>query len=378
MAGLVRPSLLAVAAGTAAVLPGFLVGSTALQIRSDLGSSVEAVAAGVTVFFFAGVVGAGPGGRLSERTGALPAMRSGILVTALCLLLAALVAHSLLVLLLLLALAGLANAIVQPAINLFMADQVPPERQGLAFGIKQSGIPGAVLLSGLALPALAIPLGWRPTFAICALVPLAVALVLRRSAGSLRPPAERERPPRPTARLVLIAVGAALGSAGPCALSAYLVASAVDTGIAEGAAGLLAAVGSVVALGVRLTVGARADRLGDYGFGMVVVLLTAGCAGFLLLATGAVVPFVAGALVAFGLGWGWPGLFNMAVVHQHRDAPAAATGISQTGIYVGAAGGPLAFGALSSLGGYGLAWIVTAALILLSAATFSVVRIEDV
>ena len=67
---------------------------------------------------------------------------------------AALVAHSLVVLLLLLALAGVANSIVQPAINLFMADQVPPDRQGLAFGIKQSGIPGAVLLSGLALPVL--------------------------------------------------------------------------------------------------------------------------------------------------------------------------------------------------------------------------------
>ena len=36
------------------------------------------------------------------------------------------------------------------------------DRQGLAFGIKQSAIPAAVLISGLALPVLAIPLGWRP------------------------------------------------------------------------------------------------------------------------------------------------------------------------------------------------------------------------
>ena len=52
----------------------------------------------------------------------------------------------------LLAVAGLANAVNQPAINLFMADQVPLDRQGLAFGIKQSAIPGAILVSGLALP----------------------------------------------------------------------------------------------------------------------------------------------------------------------------------------------------------------------------------
>ena len=135
------------------MLPGFLVGALALQIRGDLDASVEAVAAGVSVFFLAGAFGAGPGGRLSERTGALRAMtrqRAGDAVPACCsagwsrarssFCFACLVV------------AGLANAVAQPAINLFMADQVPPERQGLAFGIKQSAIPAAVLISGLALP----------------------------------------------------------------------------------------------------------------------------------------------------------------------------------------------------------------------------------
>ena len=35
------------------------------------------------------------------------------------------------------------------------------DRQGLGFGIKQSAIPAAILMSGLALPVLALPLGWR-------------------------------------------------------------------------------------------------------------------------------------------------------------------------------------------------------------------------
>ena len=60
-------------------------------------------------------------------------------------------------------------------------------------------------------------------------------------------------------------------------------------------------------------------------------LLLAGSAGFALLATDSAAPFVAGALVAFALGWGWPGLFNLAVVDRHREAPGAATGVSQTG-----------------------------------------------
>jgi predicted MFS family arabinose efflux permease len=352
------------------VLPGFLVGSLALQIRGDLDASLEAVAAGVTVFFLAGAFGAGPGGRLSERTGALGAMRVSVLVTSVCLAGAALLADSLAVLFAFLALAGLANSVGQPAINLFMADQVAAERQGLAFGIKQSAIPAAVLVSGLALPLLAIPFGWRATFAVCAVGPLAVAFVLGRSAAALRPPAQRARAPRPSRTLILIALGAALGSAAPCALSAYLVASAVDAGIAEGAAGVLAAAGSAVSLAVRLAVGVRADLRSDYGFGMVVVLLALGCAGFLLLATGAVAPFVAGAILAFALGWGWPGIFNMAVVHLYREAPGAATGVSQTGIYIGAAGGPAGFGALYAAFGYEVAWLATGAVALAAAALF--------
>jgi MFS family permease len=342
------------------VLPGFLVGALALQIRGDLDASVEAVAAGVSVFFLAGAFGAGPGGRLSERTGALRAMTFSALVTCVCLLAAAGLAQSLVLLFACLVVAGVANAVAQPAINLFMADQVPMERQGLAFGIKQSAIPAAVLISGLALPVLAIPLGWRSTFVICALAPLAVAFVLTRQASSLRPVPEREPPPRPSRALILIALGAALGSSAPCALSAYLVASAVDAGIAEGTAGILAAVGSAVSLAVRLTVGVRADRRLDYGFRMVVTLLAFGSVGFALLAFGAPLPFAAGAVLAFALGWGWPGIFNMAVVHLHRESPGAATGISQTGIYVGAGGGPAAFGALYSMSGYTVAWLVTA------------------
>jgi predicted MFS family arabinose efflux permease len=347
-------------------LPGFLVGALALQIRGDLDVRVEAVAAGVSVFFFAGAVGAGLGGRLADRAGAATTLRACMLVTAGCLLAAAALAGSLAVLLGLLAVAGLANSVAQPATNLFVAEEVPGDRQGLGFGIKQSGIPAAIVVSGLALPALAIPLGWRPTFAICALGPLAVAVVLRRRA--VRAPAGRAPAGRPSRALVLTAIGAALGTAGPSALGAYLVASAVDVGIEEGTAGVLAAMGSAVSLAVRVSLGARADRRRAYGLETVVLLLLAGSAGFALMGVHAIAPFVGGALVAFALGWGWPGLFNLAVVTGHRETPGSASGVSQTGIYVGAAGGPAAFGALSSGLGYGTAWLAVAGSMLLAAA----------
>jgi MFS family permease len=370
-AGVAAPAALAVAAGAATVLPGFLVGTLALQIRADLDVSVSAVAVGVTVFFAAGAVGAGPGGRLAERVGALDAIRGCLLATAACLLLIAVLAGSLPVFLVLLAVAGLANAVTQPAINLFMADQVSLDRQGLAFGVKQSAIPAAALISGLALPVLALPLGWRPTLALCALGALGVAAATLRAAGRLVVPPERPPAPPPSRKLIVTAVGAALASSGPNALGAYLVASAVDTGIAEGAAGILAAAASATSLVVRVFLGRRADRRRDYGLSTVVAMLAIGAAGFALLATGQPAPFVAGAFVAFAIGWGWPGLFNLAVVDLHREAPGAASGVSQTGIYAGAAAGPAAYGLLSAEVGYPAAWGAVAALSLVAAAAMA-------
>ncbi|HKP20413.1 MAG TPA: MFS transporter, partial [Thermoleophilaceae bacterium] len=181
---------------------------------------------------------------------------------------------------------------------------------------------------------------------------------------------------RPSRALLLTAIGAALGTAGPSALGAYLVASAVDVGIGEGTAGILAAFASGLSLATRITLGARADRRRDYGLAAVVVLLAAGSLGFALMSSHAEAVFVLGALVAFTLGWGWPGLFNLAVVDSNRDTPGSASGVSQTGIYVGAAFGPAAFGLLAHASGYGTAWAAVAVMTLLSAGVLWLARRE--
>ena len=83
-----------------------------------------------------------------------------------------------------------------------------------------------------------------------------------------------------------------------------------------------------------------------------------------------------GALVAFTLGWGWPGLFNLAVVDSNRETPGSASGVSQTGIYAGAAFGPAAFGVLATASGYGTAWAAVAGMTLLSAGVLWFARRE--
>ena len=73
---------------------------------------------------------------------------------------------------------GLANAVSHPAANLSLAREVPAGRQGLSFGIKQAAIPVATLLAGLAVPTIAVTLGWRWAFAGGAALALAVAFLV--------------------------------------------------------------------------------------------------------------------------------------------------------------------------------------------------------
>jgi cyanate permease len=169
-------------------------------------------------------------------------------------------------------------------------------------------------------------------------------------------------------------VGAALAAFGPSALSAGLVATAVHADVPEGQAGVALAVGSAASLVTRVALGARADRHADYGFRVVAILLALGAGGFALLASSSQAAILIGAFFAFTLGWGWPGLYNLAVVQRYRSAPAAATGVTQSGIYVGAATGPVAFGLLVAGFGYSYSWMAIAAVALLAAVAIGIAQ----
>jgi cyanate permease len=187
-------------------------------------------------------------------------------------------------------------------------------------------------------------------------------------AGAARRATVRPERPRATGPLRGLAIAAVLASAGPNALGAYLVTTAVAAGLGEADAGLLLATGSAFSILARVGAGWRADRAGSHRLTPMVVMLAGGAFGFALLAVGEQAAVVLGALLAFGLGWGWPGVFNLSVVSRHLEAPAAASGVTQTGIYAGAAAGPAAFGLLASAASLSVAWAVTAAVALAGAA----------
>jgi predicted MFS family arabinose efflux permease len=103
-------------------------------------------------------------------------------------------------------------------------------------------------------------------------------------------------------------------------------------------------------------------------------MLVVGAVAFLVIATGNVALLVIATPVAFGAGWGWPGLFNLAIVQANPDAPGAATGITQTGTYLGAMAGPLGFGWLADQAGFGAAWCAAAVAAAVAAAAMRVGR----
>lgn len=72
---------------------------------------------------------------------------------------------------------------------------------------------------------------------------------------------------------------------------------------------------------------------------------------------------VIGTALAYGASWGWPGLFNYAIVRQSRAAPAAATGITQSGLFAGQLVGPPVFGSLVERASYELVGAVCGVLV---------------
>lgn len=359
-----RPILLAVAVATCGVLPAFLTGGLAVQVRGELGFGSAYLGLAVAAFFASAALLSVLAGRVVERMGYHGGMRLATVVSASALLAVAAFAGSWGGLVACLVVGGFGNAVAHPAANLSLAREVPAGRQGLSFGIKQSAIPAATLLAGVAVPTVAVTVGWRWAYVGAAALALCVAaMVPRDGAAVVRPAAKRGRGGDVrTAPLVVLALGLGLGSAAATPLGGFVVEAAVASGIRVESAGILLAGGSAAGIGVRVLFGHLADWMRGGRLRLVAAMLGVGTLGFGLLAAGSPASIVAGTMIAFVAGWGWPGIFNFAIVKTNPESPAAATGITQTGASAGAAAGPLIFGIIVALSSYGAAWMTSAAL----------------
>lgn len=357
--GVVVKSLVIVAA---AALPPFLSGALAVQLRAALGLTHTELGVAIGGYFATAAIASTPLGGMVESIGWRRGMKIGGAATVLSLLGIGWLAQSWLTLSLLLSLAGLGNAISQPAANLALARNVSSRYQGVVFGIKQSAVPLATLAGGVSVPLIALTVGWRwaysagAIFAVAALWPLPDHRVPAAPTGSTDAVYQPLAPPISRRPLFLVSVAGGLGAIVGTALGVFLVSTAVESGFSEDRSGLLLALGSVGGIGVRVGSGWAADRHGFNSLRAVSCLLLVGAAGCALISTEHPVGLLLGTVAAFGGGWGWPGLMNLAIVREYRRAPAAATGVTQSGVYLGATTGPPLFGLIADANGIGAAW----------------------
>ncbi|MFP5578732.1 MAG: MFS transporter [Acidimicrobiia bacterium] len=347
---------------TGTVVPAFLTGALSSRIGDDLGFGSGAAGVAVAALFVGAGVFAVPMGRVTERIGPTRAIRAGTVISAACALAIAGVVSAWWQLAAVLFVAGSAVGLVDTGAARAFGDAVPSTRHGIAFGAKEASVPAASLVAGLSIPVLADQLGWRAAFVAGALLaPVVLVLVPGLSAD---PPGAADPGDGPERRgpLLLFAAGVALGCGAATAASTLLVPALEDRGWREADAGLLLALASAASIAVRLAAGGRGDQRPRSTWAMIAVLLAAGAAGAVLLAsasTGAAA--VIGAVTVIGAGWGWTGIAYQTAVRVGRDRPAAAAGVVLMGLSVGGAAGPAAFGAIASAASYSAAWATSAA-----------------
>lgn len=357
------PVLLAVLSNTMCVLPIFLIGALATLIRASLDIGLSNIGLTFVTFYLSSSVCSVPAGRVVQARGWRWGINAACFLTASALLGFGLFTNSWSHLLMFSVIGGSGYAFAQVSSSLLIAEEVGSLRQGLAFGIKQASVPCAGLLAGLALPIFALQVGWETVFTSFGLFELVFLALLPKRRGlsghRLHGETEKKRLTNLKALLYLAAAGG-LGAATAGVLGAYYVESLVAADVRESLAGSMLALGSVVGLVARVGAGWHADRTDRGTFGPIAWMLIAGGFGFAMLGAEPGLLLIPATLLAFGPGWGWPGLFSFAAVKLDHDAAASATGVVQVGAFVGAGLGPVLFGFAAEEWGFGPAWLATA------------------
>lgn len=374
---------LAVATLAACALPLFFTFSLALDLKRELDMTDARLGMAITAFWVVATLASLPAGRLVDRIGAARSVHVAGALVALGSLGIAAAAHSFAAFAALLAVTGLGNAFVGPAMSALVTGDLRPRRRGAVFGLQQAGPPLASVVAGLALPTAAAALGWRWVFGLGAAAAAVATGVVRgarvhpggkASAGREPAATHRARQATPRTFALLLAGGGFLASGAANGLVAYLVVYASGHGLSPGAAGILLAGAGIVCAATRIGLGVLADRRRAPLLPQMAGLALAGTAGFALLAVGSTGTTLAGSMLALGVGWGWAGLYVLSAVEHGADTPGRAVGAAVTGTFAGAMIGPLLVGLVSSAASFELAWLTCAALSVVSAGAFLCAR----
>lgn len=350
--------------------PVFFAGAFGAQIAEDLRIGPAALGGMATTFFAVTGLTATHLGRLADRLGGRRAGSWAVLASASSLLVAGLGSHywSLIVAMIF---GGIGNGLGGPTANMVVADRMEASVMGIAYGIKQSAVPAATLLGGIAVPLFVVGWGWRPTIVGAAILAFLSLAIIPHSAGRGRPATAKPGQRKPGLDALTIATGAAFmfGIAAATSMSTLLSAFAVGEGFSPTFAGLTLSAGSAGAIVVRIVAGRLADKDLLDGAAVSAGMMVVGAIGFLGITTGTSVGIAGGAFVAYAIGWGWSGLMILNLMRAHTAAPGSATGVVLTGAAVGGMVGPLCVGLIAEAAGFPLGWMAAGVLSLAAAAS---------
>ncbi len=343
------------------VFPGFLIGALSQQVSAEFDVSASQYGWATGSFFIAAMTGSVILGKVGQLVGPRLQISATLTVSACAQLLVATSAQSFETILAMLAIAGFANAGNQSAVNLALT-QANIRRLGVALATKQSSMPAASMLAGFAVPGISLTIGWRWAFVMGAALAVGSVITIRLVVKP-SPVVNKARDHKLVSTkidLVLTGIGVMFIAFSAGALNGWTVGSAVDAGIGEGPAGLLLSLGAICGITVRMIVGFRLDR-NPVPFRIAGYLTLLGTVGIAALSLREAALHPLATIVAFGAGWVWPVPTNFGIVKTNASAAGAATGITQTGVYIGVATGAPTGGWLIQQYGYEKMWLVVAA-----------------
>lgn len=361
----------ALASQTIVMMPVFLLGSLSPLIMPEMGIDAFGIGLGVAAFYAASAAGSALAAPLADRANSWWIAQICMFTVAAAGAIIALLGHNAWwITFVCLVVAGVTNGVIQPATNVMVSRFVPNGMQGAAFGLKQASIPLATMLGGLAVPAIGITLGWQWAFGLAGIIALGLGLSMPQGTRTAtRSAREQAAVILPRSTLLLLAVMSGLGAASANSMAGFLAPSIVASGHSPEAAGMILAAGSILSISIRIASGLAADRFVLPLLSIVTVMFVGGAAAYALLAVADTVLLIAiGALMAFGLGWGWSGLSILAIVRSSSGSAGSATGITQAGVFTGAVLGPVCFGWLAANHSYAAAWKLMGLFALLAAA----------
>jgi MFS family permease len=327
-------------------------------------------------------------GVVVRRLGPLRASQAGALLMALAMLCAA--SGSPALLLIAIVLMGFGVGPITPSSSQLLAQVTPAHRMGLAFSVRQAGLPVGIAVMGVLVPALLLVMNWQGALVVLAAIvgTLALALhALRRAVPTaaavpmstampaahvsvlsslLRPIADVWRQARLRRLVCYIFSFGFIHSAGTVYIVSYL---ALELHFSLVAAGTLFAVMQVSSAVTRIGWGWLSDRLrdpylvwGGLGVGSAVFM-----ALFAMVGPDWPVGLVAAIMVLGGATLaGWNGIPFAAVALEVPHAEVGATtGAMQSVGFLGALTGPPAFALVISLSGmYSRGYLLFALLVL--------------